>query len=348
MATMAGSAITIDLSALADNYRLLNDRSGDAVCAACVKADAYGIGMGRAAPTLAAAGCKVFFVALPDEALALRELLPDAEIYVLNGVWPGVEGDLVTANVTPVLNSLAQIDLWAQTARDQGKALPAALHIDSGMTRLGLSAQEVEEVGAAPERLDGLELKLVMSHLACAEDLRNLMNREQLESFNALRGRLPDAPVSLANSSGIFHGAEYHFDMVRAGIALYGGNPLPGSANPMTEVVTWHARILQVRTVDTPTPAGYGATYEAAAETKIATISMGYADGYNRSLSNRGRAFVAGVEAPVIGRVSMDLITLDVTKVPVDEAPRRRGRGGGHNLLRNPHRSRPAPATDLH
>src|SRR5690606_16063815 len=182
--------------------------------------------------------------------------------------------------------------------------------------RLGLDDDELATLAAAPARLDGVDLQLLMSHLACADQPDHPLNAEQLARFRAARGRLPAMPASLANSSGIFLGPEYRFDMARPGAALYGVNPQPGRPNPMAPVVRLQARILQVRRIDSPRTVGYGATHRAARPSTIATIALGYADGYLRSLSNRGSCLIGEHRVPVVGRISMDLVTLDVTGVP--------------------------------
>lgn len=320
-----GAHLTIDLGALRENYRRLRERLTGARCAAVVKADAYGLGAARVAPALAAAGAQDFFVALPCEGLRLREALtgtgegiaPAPRIFILSGFEAGLGPDFRQAELIPVLNSLGQIAAW-QAEAAAGAPLPAALHLDTGMNRLGLPPAEAEALAAEPERLAGLEPVLVMSHLACAEEPDNPMNRAQLDLFQALRRGLPAAPASLANSSGVFLGPDFHFDLARPGVALYGVNPTPGSPNPMAQVVRLQARILQVREIDAPMSVGYGAAFRAAGPARIATVATGYADGYLRSLSDRGSAFVDGLAAPVVGRVSMDLITLDVTRMPAE------------------------------
>ncbi|MFQ5959017.1 MAG: alanine racemase [Alphaproteobacteria bacterium] len=315
----AGATLTIDLGAVARNYQGLRERLGGARCAAVVKADAYGLGMAQVAPVLAKAGAETFFVATLDEALALRRDLADAEIAVLDGALPGTEAEFAANRVTPVLNDLGQIERWAALARERD-GLDAIVHIDTGMNRLGLPAYEARRLAAEPARLDGLNLRLVMSHLACAEERDNPMNAEQRAAFAAQRARLPAAPVSLANSSGIFLGPDYHFDLARPGVALYGVNPTPGRPNPMAEVVRLQAKIIQVRDVDTPQTVGYGAAHRVTAPGRIATVPVGYADGYLRALSNRAFAAVGDVRVAVVGRVSMDLVTLDVSSLPADQA----------------------------
>lgn len=299
---------------------MLRDRSGDATSAGMVKANAYGLGVRRVAPALWQAGCRNFFTANMDGAAMLRALVPQARVHVLNGLLEGGEEDMAANGVIPVLNDLGQIERWSAWARRIGRALPAAIHIDTGMNRLGLPPYEVEALAARPELLEGLDVAHVMSHLACADEADHPMNRRQLDLFNKLRAMLPALPASFANSSGIFLGRDYHFDMVRPGYAVYGGNPTPDAANPMAPVVTLRARIIQVREVGAGESVGYGGHFTAQRPTRVATIPVGYADGYLRSLSGQGSARIGDIEIPVIGRVSMDLVTLDISTVPDDKA----------------------------
>ena len=324
-----GGTLTVDLGAIAANYRLLADRvrTSDAeaavVCAAVVKADAYGLGADRVAPTLAAAGCRVFFVATLSEAVDLRTLFRDAgiadnriEVFVLNGAPPDTAAEVTAHRLVPVLNSLPQMDAWATIGRDRGIAVPAAVHVDTGMSRLGLSDEDVDRLATQPERLDGIDLCLIMSHLACAEEQGHPLNAQQRQAFIAACQRLPKTRASLANSSGIFLGTDYHANLVRPGAALYGVSPTPDRPNPMQQVVTLTGRIIQVRTIDRGRTVGYGATHIAPRRQRIATVAVGYADGYPRALGNCGRGFVGEHEVPVVGRISMDLTTFDVTDAP--------------------------------
>ena len=315
----AGAILTIDLGALTDNYRLLHDRLSGADCAAVVKADAYGLGAARVAATLSRAGCRHFFVAHLQEGIALRDVLPaDAEIFILNGLMPGAEAACLDARLTPVLNSLSQVDGWTALARRRGQALPAILQVDSGMARLGLSPAEVDRLARDPARLDGVALRAVMSHLACADEPDHPANRAQLAMFEAQRRRLPPAPASFANSSGIFLGSDYHFDLARPGAALYGVAPVPGAPNPMRAVVRLDARIIQTREIAAGHAVGYGHAFKAAGPTRIATLSVGYADGWLRSVGRTGFAYVGDRALPIAGRVSMDSLTLDITALPGD------------------------------
>lgn len=312
----AGARLEIDLGAIRANFRDLQRRTGGR-CAAVVKADAYGLGARAVAPALAAEGARQFFVAHLDEALALRpHLHAEAGIAVLNGLPPGAEADCAAAGVLPVLNSLAQLDAWTTLARAGGAPLPAILQVDSGMSRMGLAERDVAALAADPGRLDGVALRLVMSHLACAERQNHPMNRAQLERFEAARRRLPPAPASLANSSGVFLGPAYHFDLARPGAALYGVAPVAGAANPMRPVLRLLGRILQIRDIPAGALVGYGATWTAPRPSRIATVAVGYADGYLRSLSGRAVAHAGAAAAPLVGVVSMDTATFDVTDAP--------------------------------
>ncbi|MCW5731197.1 MAG: alanine racemase [Alphaproteobacteria bacterium] len=316
MSGLGQADLLIDLAALVANWRRIADMVAPAETAGVVKANGYGLGAAEVARALSAAGCRTFFVAHPAEALALRPLLPaDRAIFVLHGAPKGAGAALAGAGIVPVLNTLAEIEAFAALGRARG-GLPAAIQIDTGMTRLGLRQGEVEAIAARPGLLDGIELRLVMSHLACADERAHPMNARQQAGFEHLRRLLPPAPASLANSAGCFLGREFHLDLVRPGIALYGGRVLADGPNTMREVVRIVARILQVHAIDTPRTVGYGASHSMPAGGRIATVAVGYADGYPRALGNRGFAVIDGFRVPVVGRVSMDLLTLDVSALP--------------------------------
>lgn len=319
----AGALLTIDLDAIASNWRLLSERlKPGARAGAVVKANAYGLGVGAVAPALYDTGCQDFFVATLEEGAELRRILPQAEIAVLVGPTRGNAQEFVRQGLTPVLHELGQLETWSKLD-GAGLARHAMLQIDTGMSRLGLPPEEVSQLTAQPERLANISLACVVSHLACAEDHSNAKNVEQLRRFQAAKKQLEPVtgpcPASLANSSGIFLGKEYHFDLVRPGAALYGVNPTPSEPNPMAEVIRLQAKIIQVRRVDRPETVGYGATHAVTAPSRIATVPVGYADGYLRSSSNRASGFIGGVRVPVVGRVSMDMITLDVSGLPEDD-----------------------------
>ena len=318
----AGAILTIDLDAIGANYRLLRDRFQGAECAAVVKADAYGLGVEAVAPALARAGCGTFYVALIDEGIRLRRVLGKVDIHVLGGLLPGSLDAFAEYRLVPTLNSLAEVEAWSGVAAGADEAPSADLHIDTGMNRLGLPRDELDLLCREPERLGATSLATVMSHLACADDPGHPLNRRQLEDFTGARAALAGAGVgagasaSLVNSSGIFLGPEFHFDVARPGVALYGGNPLPGKPNPMAQVVRLQGKILQVRDVDTPQTVGYGASHRITRRGRIATVALGYADGFLRSSSNTGSGYIGDIRVPFVGRVSMDLITIDVSAVP--------------------------------
>jgi len=316
-AVSAGSLLTIDLSAIRANYALIAERVAPARVAAVVKADAYGLGAARIAPVLAQAGCRDFFVAHLAEAITLRPLLPvEARLYVLNGLQPGAEPACAAAGVLPVLNSLEQARRWRALAETAPRALPAAIQIDSGMSRLGLSPEEVETLARDVAFFARVPVALVMSHLACADVPSDPANAGQFARFQGFAARLPAAPLSLANSGGCFLPSVFHQHVARAGVSLYGVAPNGVEDNPMRPVVRLEARVIQTRTIQAGAGVGYGLTFTAPGERRIATISIGYADGWPRSLGNRGAAWFAGVRLPIVGRVSMDSITLDVSAVP--------------------------------
>jgi alanine racemase len=307
--------LTIDLDELARNWRRLKSRLNRADCAAAIKADAYGLGAARAIVALSKAGCNQFFVALIDEGVQLRQALGDAaldaDIHVLGGAMSAPQA-LIDHRLTPVLNSLGDMEAWKKFSPQT----PADIHIDTGMARLGLPPGEVDILTSEPERIDGLAISHVISHLACAEDRETSMNEQQLKQFRNALNLFPGSKASLANSSGIFLGDRYHFDLARPGAALYGVNPTPGKPNPMSQVVRLQGKILQVRDVAAPQSVGYGATHRIEQKCRIATVGVGYADGYLRSLSSRATGYLGDMPVPLVGRVSMDLITFDVSDVP--------------------------------
>lgn len=310
-ASRAVAQLDVRLGAVATNYRLCRTLSGTAV-AGVVKADAYGMGMAPVARKLAAAGCDTFFVARIEEGVALRPLVPDARIFVLDGPRPQAIPLLLAHKLTPVLNSLADIAHWRARTRRQ-----AALHIDTGMNRLGLGADEFARLAAAPRKvLAGVDIVLIMSHLACADDPQAAMNGEQLARFRAALAMLPPAKASLASSGGVLLGRDYAFDLVRPGLGLYGGNPQPARPNPFRRVARLTGKILQIRRVDRGEPVGYGAAHKVARPSVLATVALGYADGLMRAMGNHGKGAIAGRIVPVVGRVSMDLAIMDVTAVP--------------------------------
>jgi alanine racemase len=305
------ATLAIDLDALARNYARLRAAAAPAECAAVVKAEAYGLGIAPVARRLIREGCARFFVATAAEAAELRALAPDVEIYVLEGARDGELDTLSAARATPVLCSLEQVERW----RGRGRAL---LQLDTGMARLGLGERDVEELARRPELLAGIDVELVVTHLACADEPEHPLNCLQLEAFERLRRRLATARVSIGNSAATLTGGALRGDLVRPGIGLYGGNPFADRPNPFEPVVTLRAPIVQIREIDAVQTVGYGATFGVAPPARLAVVAVGYADGYPRALGNRGFVAIAGRRAPVVGRVSMDLICCDVTALPRD------------------------------
>lgn len=298
--------LAVDLKAIVANYRQIAARTAPAEVSAVVKADGYGLGARPVARVLAATGCKTFIVAHAEEGAELRAEIPAATIFILNGFEPAHKQTFAEHNLAPVLSSTEHVADW----KASGLANAHALHFDTGMARLGLGERDIDAALAMAKPA------LVMSHLASSDDPEHEQNQAQLSRFKSLALRFPNVPLSLAASGGCFLGPHYAFDLVRPGIALYGGNPGNGPQNPMNAVVTLTAPLLQVRSIDRGCTVGYGATYAASGPRRLGIAAMGYADGLMRSLSNRGHGVIAGIKCPIVGRVSMDLVTLDVTAAP--------------------------------
>jgi alanine racemase len=309
----AAARLTLDLDALAANYATLAALAPGAALTPAVKADGYGLGAVPVAKRLWAEGARGFYVARLAEGLALRAALGDraAAIHVLDGVTPGSAPALEAAGLIPVLNSLPQIEAWNSHAR--GKSLTAALHIDTGMNRLGLRPEEAAALVAAPDRLAHLNLDLVISHLACAGEPNHPLNAAQRARFVEAAALFPNARRSLANSAGLFLGPDYHFDQVRPGVSLYGGGPQDRADPRLKAVARLEAPILQVRVVPRGESVGYGATFVAEQTTRVAILAAGYADGLPRAASPGGGAWFDGAVRPLLGRVSMDLVAIDIT-----------------------------------
>jgi alanine racemase len=336
LATATG-VLTVDLDAIIANWRKLEKTAVPAECAGVIKADAYGCGAGPVARALAAAGCKTFFVATLDEARVVREALsqealspealssdgaklPPPAIYVLDGFFQNSGEAYARIDARPVIGELNELAEWDVFCRRSGWTGGAAIHIDTGMNRLGLTITEAQ--GIVPRINAGDHgITLVMSHLACAENLNHPLNGKQLAAFREIASLYSGVPAALSNSSGIFLGAQFQFDMVRPGAALYGVNPTPEADNPMQPVAELKARIVQIRNVERGEGVGYGGTWTARRPTRLAIVSAGYADGYFRAASandgTRGAEIVvAGKRCPIAGRVSMDLIAVDITDLP--------------------------------
>jgi alanine racemase len=320
LASATGS-ITIDLAQIAANWKALAAKVQPARCGAVVKANAYGLGADRIIPALARAGCSTFFIATPDEAEAARKLAPTAEIYALDGLVGNSAAAFARQGVKPVLSTLDDVVAWSALCQARGEKLPAALHIDTGLNRLGLPVRDVRRLAADPGLMIGMALDLVMSHLASADNPRDLKNRDQLVAFETLSALFPGVRRSLAASDGLMLGAAYHFDLVRPGYAIYGGQASQTAPAPVTAAVTVAARILAVADVAPGETVGYSATWRARRPSRIATIAAGYADGIPRTGSAPdgrpgGHVIISGHAAPIVGRISMDLTTVDVTDLP--------------------------------
>ncbi|PSH67994.1 alanine racemase [Phyllobacterium brassicacearum] len=322
---LAGGRLTIDLDALVANWRLLAEKS-PADTGAVVKADAYGLGIVHVVPVLWQAGCRTFFAALPEEGLRVKAVAPDARVFVLNGFFAEAFPVYEQSNLIPVLGSLHELSLWKKLNKGRKDKLPFALNVDTGMNRLGLNVDEGLAFAA-----DGRAEKpiLLITHLATADDRAHALNQKQFESFQELRAAFAGIESSIANSPGIFHPASREFDLNRPGVAIYGGEPLSDTPNPMRPVVTLEARIVQIQTGVKGETVGYGATTTLQRDTRIAICSVGYADGYLRSASGSGvplrnavpgggEGFVAGKKVPIIGRITMDLTSFDITNLAED------------------------------
>lgn len=304
----------IKLENIVKNYRIISRKASNSITAAVVKADAYGLGAIKVSQKLYDEGCRNFFVATLDEALEIRNnIKKNAEIYVFHGLREKQESIFTKNNIVPVLNTLEEIKRWNSFCYKNNKKLPAIIHVDTGMNRLGLNLSELNNIKS---KISDLKLDFVMSHMACADEKNNKKNKEQLKLFNKARKYFPGVKYSLANSPATFLDKCYHFDLVRPGSALYGVNPIHGLKNPMEHAIELYSKIIQIRTIDSEETVGYGATKALKKGSKIAVIPLGYADGYLRSLSNNGNCCIDGIMVPIVGRVSMDLIIIDVTKIP--------------------------------
>ncbi|HWM46839.1 MAG TPA: alanine racemase [Xanthobacteraceae bacterium] len=316
----ASGILTIDCRAIVRNWKALTNYAAPAEVAAVVKADAYGCGLEPISEALAEAGCRTFFVAQLPDARRLRAVLPDAAIYVTNGIVPGSAAAFAEIDAQPVIGNLAELAEWDGFRAVSKWHGGAALQFDTGMNRLGLGLAEAEAL-ATRCKMPGHGITLIMSHLACADEPDHPLNRRQIEILRDLRLMFRGIAVSVANSAGIFLGASAHFDVVRPGIALFGGNPVPGGDNPMEPVIDLKARVAQLRTVERGVTVGYNATWTAKRPTRLAIVTAGYADGYPRPVGasdtlTGGEVVVAGRRCPVVGRVSMDLIAVDITELP--------------------------------
>ncbi len=323
----AGGFLSIDLHALVENWRMLGRRTTPAECAGVVKADAYGCGLEPVTRALAQAGCRTFFVAHLAEARRVRAVAPKAEaVYVLNGFMPGMAAAFAEAQARPVIGNLAELAEWDAFINATGWSGGAALQIDTGMNRLGIDPTEAVALAARLHK-ENHGLTLLLSHFACADTPNHPLNQRQISLFRELRLAFRGVPASLANSAGLFLGPTAYCDLVRPGIAVYGANPIPNRDNPMRPVVELKGRIAQIRSLNKGDTVGYGAAWVARRPTKLAVVAVGYGDGYQRAASGTDAARGAEVEiagklCPIVGRVSMDLLTVDITDLPANSVRR--------------------------
>ncbi len=326
---LAGGRLTIDLNGLVANYKLLAKHASPAKCGAVVKANAYGCGIEQVVPALLAAGCETFFVALVEEGMRVRKIAPDTRCFVLNGVFAGAEKVIHEHGLVPILNTLNQTERWAAFAKAHGAPLPCALQMDSGMRRVGMSPADVERVAGQNHLRDHLDIQLFMTHFACADDVGHPKTDLQQEIFEQTSALFPDVPRSAANSAADLQSSGLTYDLARPGVALYGGEALNDVPNPMEPVVTLEGRIMQITSGESGDSVGYGGTETLTRKSRIAYISVGYADGYLRSGSHTGvplravtqstTAHFKGHTLKGVGRISMDMCGFDVTEVPENE-----------------------------
>ncbi len=303
--------LTINLGAIAQNYQTIDNISANSCeTAVCVKADAYGLGIIHVAPALYRAGAQRFFVANLDEGIELRGIISSANIYILNGFYNPERYAYREYNLIPVLNSLSEIASYKAFAYEADTKLPAIIHFDTGMNRLGLPSYEAEILCADKSLIDGIDLQYIMSHFSSSEEKDSPLNAQQYQIFSKIRKHFKSVKASLCNSGGVLLSPDYHMDLTRIGIALYNDN-----------VVSLGAPVLQIKSVKKGEAAGYNGTYIFEKDTNIATIAIGYADGILRSLENGGALYWNGYRLPIRGRVSMDLVICDLSEVPEEGYP---------------------------
>lgn len=310
------SVLEVDTHAIVHNYTTLKQLSPESTCAAVLKADAYGFGMKAIASVLHKEGCQHFFVAHIEEGISLRSLLKEPPIYVLSGLLPQTEEYFIEHALTPVMNDCTMVIGWAKKAQKLNRKLPCALHIDTGMRRNGLDQIGWEKLMAAPEVLNSLDVHLVMSHLVSSHILHDPLNTQQKEAFDRIRQQFPSTKASLADTGGIYLGPPFHYDLIRTGKGLFGLYTPPPHHLPLQSCLRFLGRILQIREAQTGETVGYGATHKLERKSQLATIGVGFADGYDLRLSNTGYVTFGAFKAPIVGRISMDYTVVDVTDVP--------------------------------
>lgn len=310
------SVLEVDTQLIARNYRILSQLVPHGVCGAVVKADAYGFGIKAVAPVLMQTGCQNFFVAHISEGIFLRSLLRHQNIYIFSGLLPQTEGYFVEHSLVPILNDFEMLKNWTRESEKLGRKLPCALHIDTGMRRNGFDRLDLENLLNAPELLKALDVHFIMSHLVSSHDPHDPLNKQQKELFDSIKQHFPQIKGSFADTGGIYLGPSFHYDFIRTGKGLFGLYTPPEGYEPLHPCLRFLARILQIRTAHKGETVGYGATHTLTRDSKLATLGVGFADGYDLRLSNRAYALFQQLKAPVVGRISMDYTVIDVTDIP--------------------------------
>ena len=310
------SVLEVDTQAITHNYRTLKQLVSHSTCAAVLKADAYGFGIKAVAPILMQSGCQHFFVAHIEEGIVLRRLLKEPVIYVLSGLLPQTEAYFIEHSLTPIINDFEMLNMWSREAQRLDRKLPCALHIDTGMRRNGFDALDLVKLFKSPELLNHFDVHFIMSHLVSSHALHDPLNGEQKELFDHVRQQLPQLKASLADTGGIYLGSPFHYDFIRAGKGLFGLYTPPKDYPPLEPCLRFLGRILQIRTAVKGETVGYGATHTLAGKSRLATIGIGFADGYDLRLSNKGYVAFQDWKAPIVGRISMDYTVIDVTDIP--------------------------------
>nr|MBI1228771.1 alanine racemase [Cytophagales bacterium] len=322
MSSHTAGKLQIDLGAVRENYRIVKSRvARDCEVAASVKANGYGLGAIEIVKALQKEGCKSFFVASPEQGVRLREFSKNANIFIFNGFYEQSQDLYIDNNLIAVLGDMDNLESYARIAEKVAKRLSVALDFNTGMNRLGFGCAKAEEVIERIKKTDMLDIVLVMSHLASADDKSDPLNQKQYDQFKKIAALFPNTKKAFANSFGVFSNSDYHFDMVKPGMALYGLNPTPGKPNPMKVVVSLNVPVLRIRKVKAGEQVGYNATYTFERDSCLATVAAGYGQGLFRILSNKGELYWKSRACPIRGRVSMDLTTVDITDVPENERP---------------------------
>ncbi len=313
--------LNVDLSKIQKNYKTYQEQVAPAKTSTVLKADAYGLGVGKIFLALLEVDCQDFFVATLGEGIFLRNLSKKGNIYILNGIKYDEIEAFAECNLVPVLNDLAQINIWNDFAKKQNQKFSAILHIETGLNRQAISFLEVKKIAKTTRKiLSNIDVLYVIGHLACANQIDNVRNKEQLNRFKEIIKLLPNYKYSLVNSSGIFLGKEYHFDLVRPGAGLFGINPTPYfKANPMEQVFNLMSKVIHIKKIEEDGMVGYGNICPVAKNMVLATVPIGYADGYLRSLSNKSYVYIKNKSVPVLGYVSMDMIMIDISSFKKNE-----------------------------